>query len=172
MPTRRTVIAGLATSVACPAIANSRQDRGIYLLRGLFGNFFSTGFDALAQELRARGISTWIGSWSEASGVRGMMLKDRARGIRVGLIGHSLGGNAAAREGEGANLIVTVDPTPAVGPRPAHVGRLINFRSTLGGLGGGCPAGADEDHRLPIDHVSLAGASIVHRTVIAAAMGM
>jgi hypothetical protein len=152
-----------------PARASSRV---VYLMRGALGFMFSTGLDGLAAELQARGISTWLGSYIEAVAVRAMIEKDLRAGIRVGIVGHSLGGNAAIADGEGAALIVTIDPTPSVGARPAHVGRLINFRSTLGGLGGGCPAGASEDHPLAIDHVSMAGASVVHRTVIAAALGM
>ncbi len=166
---RRDTLAGLAAfAAASPALAAARP-RSVYLLRGFAGLFFSRGMDALGGELQARGVSVWIGSYAAAPLAAALMAADLRAGRSVGVAGHSLGGDAALAIGDGAAFVVSIDPTPGCPPRP-RARRVINFHSTLPGLGGGRPAHVDQDIALAIDHVPMASCAQVHRTVLSLAL--
>lgn len=181
MHSRRELLVGLAAAAASPSILSAAPARIAYLFRGLAGVVFSRGEDVLEAELQARGVVTWIGSYLSWPGVVPMVRRDLAAGRLVALIGHSLGGSAAMQAAAAlprVDLVVTIDTVPATPAIPASVRREINFVSTLGGLGGGDPQpgagfrGRHESHPLPIEHVAMAAAAVVHRGVVAAIAAM
>jgi hypothetical protein len=111
----------------------------VYLLRGWFG-VFSTGMDAVAETLQARGVKAEaIGHLAWKSAVQ-KILKEREAG-RVGpvvLVGHSQGGNNVidmARElaphKVRVDLLITLAPflQDAV---PPNVARAVNYYQSPG----------------------------------------
>jgi hypothetical protein len=122
----------LALALCCSSCAHA--ETSVYLLRGWFG-VFSTGMDAMAEELRNRGIKAEaIGHVAWKSAVTNVV-KERAAGAnhRLVLVGHSQGGNNIidmARELEKhripVDLLITLAPFKQ-DPVPPNVVRALNY---------------------------------------------
>ena len=87
----------------------------VYLLRGWFG-VFSTGMDAIAEALRAKGIKAEAIGHLEWKSTAAKIASDRAAGANgpLVLVGHSQGGNNVidmARELQKQSIPVAEDPS-------------------------------------------------------------
>lgn len=154
----RGAIAALAlTVIAAPALAapqaKAKADpvTHVYFIRG-FLNVFSTGFDAMAAKLKARGVKASVYGHLSGSSVRAQILADMKKTGKkpkpIVIVGHSFGGNAAfevarslARDGVPVDLVITVDPTRG-GPISPNVKRYVNYYFPANGLGAAIPASA------------------------------
>jgi hypothetical protein len=123
-----------AAAVALAWCSGACAETQVYLVRGWFG-VFSTGMDAIAEQLREKGIKAEaMGHLSWRSAVE-TVVKDRQAGGKgpLVLIGHSQGGNNVidmARELQGhkipVELLITLAPYQQ-DPVPANVVRAINY---------------------------------------------
>jgi len=108
----------------------------VYLFRGLFGGFFSTGMDELATKLNADGHVATVHSWTDRKNVEPQAIAKGASEGPVCLVGHSLGGNSASYMAHGllqAGIPVAyVGTVDATAPKPAPGGSVVsdNFRSS------------------------------------------
>jgi hypothetical protein len=108
----------------------------VYLFRGLFGGFFSTGMDDLAAKLNADGHVATVHSWVDRKSVEPQAIAKGASEGPICLVGHSLGGNSASYMAH--SLIAAGIPVAYVGtvdataPKPAPGGSVVsdNFRSS------------------------------------------
>jgi hypothetical protein len=136
-------------------------DTQVYLLRGWFG-VFSTGLDALADELQSKGIKAEaIGHLAWRATVA-KIVSDRAAG-KTGplvLVGHSQGANNViemARELEKkkipVDLLVTLAPFMQDSV-PGNVVRAMNYYQQGGW---GAPLTADKGSRGKIANIDMAG---------------
>jgi hypothetical protein len=184
-----TVLAGCSSStidaIAPPA---SRAPPGsvpghVYLLRGLVGEVFSTGFYDLAARIRERGIEASVNSMYAPGNLAGEIIaKHRRAPAPVVLIGHSSGADAAiavASYLKAANIPVAVmfgfDPTPIAGRIPDNVALFINLYQKTNLIGGGEARGAssfrgrivnvDLRERREIIHITLDKSPVLHRLV-------
>jgi hypothetical protein len=133
----------------------------VILLRGWFG-VFSTGLDAIADELRGKGIKAEAIShlaW-KTTAARLAKQRDGGESIRIVLVGHSQGGNNAidmARELSAhkvpVDLLITLAPFKQ-DPVPANVVRAINYYQPGGW---GSPLVADRDFNGQIANVDVSG---------------
>lgn len=116
-------------------VAEAATRGHVYLVRGI-GNIFSLGMDALADKLRAKGISESVSNhltWSRVANKIAARYKRGRRNAPIVIVGHSLGGNAAIRmaakldkAGVPVRLLVIFDATNAE-PIPANVREAINY---------------------------------------------
>lgn len=154
----RGAIAALALAViATPALAAPKAKAKadpvthVYFIRG-FLNVFSTGFDAMATKLKARGVKASVYGHLSGSSVRAQILADMKKTGKkpkpIVIVGHSFGGNAAfevakslARDDVPVDLVITVDPTRG-GPISPNVKRYVNYYFPANGLGASIPASA------------------------------
>jgi len=129
------VIAVILVLYCSPARAEPR----VILLRGWFG-VFSTGLDAIADTLKARGIRAEVAGHLQWKAAADEILRERAAGKTdaVVLVGHSQGANNVidmARMLEAQNvpvaLLVTLAPYRQ-DPVPANVMRAINYYQSSG----------------------------------------
>jgi hypothetical protein len=150
------VIAVILVLYCSPARAEAR----VILLRGWFG-VFSTGLDAIADALNAKGIRAEVVghlSWKTAADE---ILRERAGGKTdsIVLVGHSQGANNVidmARMLEAQNvpvaLLVTLAPYRQ-DPVPANVMRAINYYQSSGW---GAPLAAGPGFRGKLSNVDVA----------------
>ncbi len=113
----------------------------VYLLRGFMG-VFSTGLDAIAADLKKRGIEARVYGHMQANSVGSEIRKAHAKNKRsvrpLVIVGHSFGANAAMRIAKTleqnnirVDLVVTIDPT-ANGPLSRNVRRYVNYHLGFG----------------------------------------
>lgn len=136
----KSIFHGLAIALVLTVVAafpaRSADSPNVYFFRG-FLNIWSTGFDQMAEELRARGIKVRVlGHTSTGTARREILAGGTSRrpGTRpLVLVGHSLGGNAAMAlaksltgENVSVNLVMTLDPTRS-GPLSTNVRRYVNY---------------------------------------------
>ena len=131
----------------------------VFLLRGWFG-VFSTGMDAMADELRAKGIKAEAIGHLAWKSTAARIAKARAAGQtgRLVLVGHSQGANnviAMARELQAQNvsvdLLVTLVPF-LQDPVPSNVARAINYYQSPGW---GLPLTTDPDFKGKLSNVDI-----------------
>ncbi len=137
----------------------------VYLLRGWFG-VFSTGLDAVAEELHSKGIKAEAIGHLAAKGTVAKIESDRAAG-KTGplvLIGHSQGANNViemARDLEKkkipVDLLVTLAPYMQ-DPIPGNVVRAVNYYQAGGW---GAPLSGDANFRGKINNIDMAGDATV-----------
>src|SRR5258705_9512798 len=129
------VIAVILVLYCSPARAETR----VLLLRGWFG-VFSTGLDAIADALNAKGIRAEVTGHLQWKAAAEEILRERAQGKTdsIVLVGHSQGANNVidmARGLEAQNapvaLLVTLAPYRQ-DPLPANVMRAINYYQSGG----------------------------------------
>jgi pimeloyl-ACP methyl ester carboxylesterase len=166
------------TSVSTNAKASSRGQ--VFLIRGGL-NVFSTGMDALAGEMRTKGINARSDGHAEWKDLAAIARRNYAatKGPIV-LIGHSYGALAAvlmAGELQKTNtpvaLIIFFDVTEAV-TIPANVRRVVNIMSgtsiglSLAVTGGPGFRGRIDPVKAPqYDHMNLDEAPTLHQLAIA-----
>jgi hypothetical protein len=143
----------------------ARAEPHVILLRGWFG-VFSTGLDALADTLKAKGIRAEVLghlSWKTAADE---ILRERAEGKTdaLVLVGHSQGANNVidmARMLEARNvpvaLLVTLAPYRQ-DPVPANVLRAVNYYQSSGW---GAPLSAGPGFKGKLSNVDVAEDSTI-----------
>lgn len=129
----RIALAVLAVLVSGWLPASSEAATRVYLLRGLFD--VSTGLDALAADLKARGLSSKVASYSDADSFTNEAIREHRRGggCPVILVGHSMGAEAAVSMAEtlkstGIPVALLVSFSPAYSRLvPANVAQAVNY---------------------------------------------
>ena len=154
-------------AIALLACAPAGAETRVYLLRGWFG-VFSTGLDAMAEELRRKGVNAEAVSHLAWKSTAARVAKQRASGetSRVVLVGHSQGGNNVidmARELQAHNvpvdLLITLAPFKQ-DPVPANVVRALNYYQAGGW---GTPLTPDKDFNGELRNIDIGGdASVFH----------
>jgi hypothetical protein len=141
-----------------------------YLLRGWFG-VFSTGMDALAAELKSKGVKAEaIGHLAWKSTVS-KIAKERAAG-KIGalaLVGHSQGANNVIEMAQAlkaqkipVDLLVTLAPL-GQDPIPSNVVRAMNYYQNPGW---GSPVAAEPGFRGKISNIDVSSdLTITHVTI-------
>ena len=167
-----------ATFAGLTALSGSAQASGkIYLLKGLAG-IFSTGLDTLAEQLKSRGYSPTVESYSDAEslGVEAAKLQKSGKGPII-IIGHSLGADATIsmaekmkQEGAAVALVVTFGPDYQQ-LAPSNVARFINYyqgTATIGRGRGfkGTISNIDLDAAADINHFNIEKNARLHAKVI------
>jgi pimeloyl-ACP methyl ester carboxylesterase len=114
--------------------AQARGAPHIILLKG-FADIFSNGLDALAVELRQRGITAQVASHASGYSLANELIQKYAAGDRgpIILVGHSFGADSAVEMAKELNtkkipvaLIVTYGPTLS-NTVPGNVARAYNY---------------------------------------------
>ena len=155
------VIAVILLLYCSPARAETR----VILLRGWFG-VFSTGLDAIADALTAKGIRAEVTGHLSWKGTADEIMRERAEGKTdaLVLVGHSQGANNVidmARVLEAQNvpvaLLVTLAPYRQ-DPVPANVVRAINYYQSAGW---GAPLTAGPGFRGKLSNIDVAEDSTV-----------
>ena len=167
-----------ATFVGLTALSGSAEASGhIYLLKG-FAGVFSTGLDTLAEQLRSRGYSATVESYSDADslGVEAAKLQKSGKGPIV-IIGHSLGADATIpmaekmrQEGATVALIVTFGPDYQQ-LAPSNVARVINYYQGTSIIGRGrgfkgTISNIDLDGAADVNHFNIEKIARLHAKVI------
>ncbi len=184
-----TLLAGCSSAVidqnttAAPRAPAGSIPGHVYLLRGLVGEVFSTGFYDLAERIRERGVDASVHSMYAPGNLAGEIIaKHRRAPAPVVLIGHSSGADAAisiAQRLRAANIPVALmfgfDPTPIAGRIPDNVGVFINLYQKTNLIGGGEAVGAggfrgrivnvDLRERREIIHITLDKSPVLHALV-------
>lgn len=154
------LVAGLAllASLALPAQA---ADARVYFLRGWFG-VFSTGMDAMAQDLAAKGVRAEAIPHMSWRGTVTSLANERAAGFKgpIVLVGHSQGANNViemARELGAYNiqvdLLVTLAPFMQ-DPVPVNVRHAMNFYQSPGW---GAALTVDPGFKGRLNNINLSG---------------
>ena len=184
-----TLLAGCSSAVvdqnttAAPRAPAGSIPGHVYLLRGLVGEVFSTGFYDLAERIRERGVEASVHSMYAPGNLAGEIIaKHRRAPAPVVLIGHSSGADVAisvAQRLRAANIPVALmfgfDPTPIAGRVPDNVGVFINLYQKTNLIGGGEAVGAsnfrgrivnvDLRERREIIHITLDKSPVLHALV-------
>jgi hypothetical protein len=155
----------------------------VYLLRGLVGEVFSTGFYDLADRIKERGVNATVHSmYAPGNLAAEIIARHRRAPAPVVLIGHSSGADAAIGVAErlrAANIPVAAmfgfDPTPIAGRVPDNVALFINLYQKTNLIGGGEARGAngfrgrivnvDLRERREIIHITLDKSAVLHALV-------
>ena len=157
--------AGVIAVILLVYCGPARAEPRVILLRGWFG-VFSTGLDALADTLKAKGIRAEVLghlSWKTAADE---ILRERAEGKTdaLVLVGHSQGANNVidmARMLEARNvpvaLLVTLAPYRQ-DPVPANVLRAVNYYQSSGW---GAPLSAGPGFKGKLSNVDVAEDSTI-----------
>jgi hypothetical protein len=133
----------------------------VYFLRGWFG-VFSTGMDAMVEQLRSKGIKAEAIGHLAWRGIVDKIAAERAAGNRgpVILAGHSQGANNViemARELEKkkvpVDLLITLAPY-LQDPVPTNVVRALNYYQAGGW---GAPLSGDKGFRGKISNIDMQG---------------
>jgi pimeloyl-ACP methyl ester carboxylesterase len=160
----------------------------VIVLRGL-GNVFSRGMDAIAKDLKARGVNVNLQNHSRWQSISAKLIEEyRANPQQVApiiLIGHSLGGDASIvmanwliQNRVPVRLVVVFDAVAQVHPVNAGVEEVINFYKPKG-YGKEVKASAnfkgtinnvDLTDRTDIDHLNIDKDPIIQQEVIASVM--
>jgi hypothetical protein len=155
------VIAVILLLYCSPARAETR----VILLRGWFG-VFSTGLDAIADALTAKGIRAEVAGHLSWKATADEIMRERAEGKTdaLVLVGHSQGANNVidmARVLEAQNvpvaLLVTLAPYRQE-PLPANVMRAINYYQSSGW---GAPVTGGPGFRGKLSNIDVAEDSTV-----------
>lgn len=155
------VIAVILVLYCSPAHAETR----VLLLRGWFG-VFSSGLDAIADSLKAKGIHAEVAGHLQWKAAVDEILRERAQGraASIVLVGHSQGANNIidmARLLDAQNvpvaLLVTLAPYRQ-NPVPANVIRAVNYYQSAGW---GAPLTAEPGFRGKLSNVDVAADSSV-----------
>jgi hypothetical protein len=184
-----TWLAGCSSAVidqnttAAPRAPTGSIPGHVYLLRGLVGEVFSTGFYDLAERIRESGVDASVHSMYAPGNLAGEIIaKHRRAPEPVVLIGHSSGADAAisiAQRLRAANIPVALmfgfDPTPIAGRVPDNVGVFVNLYQKTNLIGGGEAVGAsnfrgrivnvDLRERREIVHITLDKSPVLHALV-------
>lgn len=184
-----TLLAGCSSAVidqnttAAPRAPTGSIPGHVYLLRGLVGEVFSTGFYDLAARIRERGVEASVHSmYAPGNLASEIIAKHRRAPAPVVLIGHSSGADAAisiAQRLRAANIPVALmfgfDPTPIAGRVPDNVDVFINLYQKTNLIGGGEAVGAngfrgrivnvDLRERREIIHITLDKSPVLHALV-------
>jgi hypothetical protein len=184
---RRVILAMLTAAafglVAAPAPAQARPaiSMPVYVLRGALG-IFSSGMDALADEMNANGIYAVSKPFDDWRNYTAAIVKAyRAHKYPIALVGHSWGANTIllmAYELEKQNipvaLLVFYDITNSA-RIPANVHWVINYRSNSATgadtqvVGGAGFAGTiDNVTRPELNHVEIDKQEDLHKQTIGA----
>lgn len=141
----------------------------VYLLRGWFG-VFSTGLDAMAEELNAKGVrAEAIGHLSARATVAKIVQEQAvAKPGPIILIGHSQGANnviemarALGAQNISVDLLITLAPF-LQDPVPANVVRVMNFYTA----GWGAPLMADPSFHGKLSNFDLSSdAEVSHISI-------
>ena len=198
---RRAALLALATVAGCArlppgrvdavALAPAERPGRVYLIRG-FLDWYSTGLDALAADVRRAGVAAAVyreEQWSDLADA--LLARPPLPGPLV-LVGFSYGADDAihisrrlAEHNRRVDLLVLIDPvTPA--PVPANVGRCISFYQPNGAWdllpflrgvpvhaapGAAQPANVDVRARPDLvepntSHATIAANAKVHRAIV------
>src|SRR5258705_4548434 len=116
----------------------ARADTRVLLLRGWFG-VFSTGLDAIADALNAKGIHAEVAGHLQWKTAADQILRERAGGKTdaIVLVGHSQGANnvidmARVLEAKNVPVALLVTLAPYRQEVPANVVRAINYYQSAG----------------------------------------
>ena len=129
-------------SRAFPATAAPRTGKAaraqIYMLRGGFGDLFSSGINDMAEDLRSQGIPAHAMSWTNENAVLSSIEKAYAGNGRgpIILVGHSLGAGASIRiarslsaDGIPVDLVIVMDALGS--PRvPKGVRSFVSYKAS------------------------------------------
>ena len=162
----------------------------VIVLRGL-GNIFSRGMDAIAKDLKGRGVNVNLQNHSRWQSISAKLIEDyRANPKEVGpiiLVGHSLGGDASivmanwlTQNRVPVRLIVVFDAVAQVHPVNAGVEDVINFYKPKGygqevkGSANfkGTINNVDLTDRTDIDHLNIDKDPVIQQEVIASVMAI
>ncbi|MEL7429332.1 MAG: glycosyl hydrolase 108 family protein [Pseudomonadota bacterium] len=144
----------------------------VYLIKGLLGDIFSTGFDRLGAKLTAQGHEASVHHWNDRKQIEADILKtgERATTIKRALIGHSLGANTALRlvkslsaRGVHIDYLATLDAT--INRRADGAEKADNFRSN--DIRDRPVGGAREIIRADLNHIQIDKDDQIHRRIIA-----
>jgi hypothetical protein len=131
------VVAALIAVVSNGMLISPAQARGaphIILLKGL-ADIFSNGLDALAVELRQRGVTARVASHASGYSLANELTQEYAAGDRgpIILVGHSFGADSAVEIAKQLDkskipvaLLVTYGPTLS-NAVPGNVARAFNY---------------------------------------------
>jgi hypothetical protein len=164
----------LAIGVLWATCAQAAEPQ-VYLLRGWFG-VFSTGLDAIAEELKAKGIrAEALGHLSAQATVSRIVREGGAAKPRpIVLVGHSQGANnviemarALQARNISVDLLITLAPF-LQDPVPANVVRAMNYYTS----GWGAPLTTDPDFRGKLSNFDLSGDSTVSHVSIDKSAGV
>ena len=165
----RCVLAIATVASLCCSSVHAAETRA-YLLRGWFG-VFSTGMDALAAELKSKGVKAEaIGHLAWKSTVS-KIVQERAAGKvgAIALVGHSQGANnviemahALKAQKVPVDLLVTLAPL-GQDPIPSNVVRAMNFYQNPGW---GSPIAAEPGFRGKLANIDVSSdLTITHVTI-------
>jgi ABC-type sugar transport system substrate-binding protein len=153
-------VLALAAALVWSTFAQAADTR-VYLLRGWFG-VFSTGLDAIAEELAAKGIRAEAISHFSAQSTVAALVRERAAGGRpaIVLVGHSQGANNViemARDLGAQNIAVDLLITLAPflqDPVPVNVRHAMNFYQSPGW---GAPLTVEDGFKGRLSNINLSG---------------
>lgn len=176
-----------ADAIDIPAAGSYPRGR-VIVLRGL-GNVFSRGMDAMAKDLKARGVNVNLQNHSRWQSISAQLISDyRANPTEVGpiiLIGHSLGGDAAIvmsnwliQNRVPVRLVVVFDAVGQIHPIDAGVEEVVNFYKPKGygkevkgsANFAGTINNVDLTDRTDIDHLNIDKDPVIQQEVIARVM--
>ena len=155
------------------------QEPPVYVLRGALG-IFSSGMDALADEMNANGIAAVSKPFEDWREYTASIAKAyQTHRYPIVLVGHSWGANTSllmaselAKRNIPVALLVFYDITNSA-RIPPNVRRVINYRSTsaIGGAvevvgGSGFSGVIDNVTRADLNHVQIDKADDLHRQTI------
>jgi hypothetical protein len=153
--------AGAVVAITLWLCSGAFAQTQVYLLRGWFG-VFSTGMDALAEELKSKGVKAEaIGHVAWKTTVS-KIVADRAAGQNgpLVLVGHSQGANNVIEMAQAldahkipVDLLVTLAPFMQE-PIPGNVVRALNYYQSPGW---GAPLSGDKGFRGKISNIDVAG---------------
>ena len=161
---RRYLIIGVCRAGAVAAIllllgSGAFAQTQVYLLRGWFG-VFSTGMDALAEELKAKGVKAEAIGHLAWKATVSKIVAERAAG-KAGalvLVGHSQGANNVIEMAQAleqhkipVDLLVTLAPFLQE-PIPNNVMRALNYYQSPGW---GAPLSGDKGFRGKISNIDI-----------------
>ena len=161
---RRVGVLAAAMVLVWTSLAQAAETR-VYFLRGWFG-VFSTGMDAMAQELAAKGIRAEAISHLSAQSTVAALVRERAAGGRpaIVLVGHSQGANniiEMARDLSARNipvdLLITLAPY-LQDPVPGNVKHAMNFYQSPGW---GAPLTVEAGFKGRLSNINLASDNTV-----------
>ena len=191
-PVLLATLAGCAHASPAVALPQATRPGRVYLIRG-FRDWYSTGVDRLAAELRADGVAAAAYAEADGSDVADALLARPDLPGPLVLVGFSYGADDViaiarrlAEHGRPVDLLVTIDPvTPDA--IPANVRRCVNFYQPNGVWDAlpflrGVPVRGDPDAVIPenvdvkarpdlaepdTSHATIAANANVHRQILA-----
>ena len=188
LPVPNAVAASAKADVGDIPGAGEYPNGRVIVLRGL-ANIFSRGMDAIAKDLKERGVNVVLHNHSRWQSLSAKLIEEfRANPkdtVPIILIGHSLGGDASivmanwlAQNRVPVRLIVVFDAVAQVHPVNAGVEEVINFYKPKGygqevkGSASfkGVVNNVDLTDRKDIDHLNIDKDPVIQQEVIASVM--